>query len=114
MKRLMKELASLSTSPIPGITLLDDQSDMSVIQAIIEGPIDTPYEEGRFRVTLKLGNDYPTSPPKGAPCVRVEFDRLVFRAARAARSLLKRRVCARARAATGGALVAARRRQATL
>ena len=66
MKRLMKELASLSTNPLPGITLVDDQNDMSVVQAIIDGPVDTPYEEGRFRITLKLGNDYPTAPPKGS------------------------------------------------
>jgi len=38
---------------------------MNVIQADIQGPESTPFEGGVFRVKLVLGDDYPTSPPKG-------------------------------------------------
>jgi ubiquitin-conjugating enzyme E2 S len=65
LKKLMKELASLTQSPPDGVTLVPNDADISLVSAIIEGPKDTPYEEGRFRISLKLPNDYPLSPPKG-------------------------------------------------
>ncbi|XP_057872991.1 ubiquitin-conjugating enzyme E2 22 isoform X2 [Cryptomeria japonica] len=38
---------------------------LSVIFADIEGPADTPYEGGLFRIKLILPQDFPCSPPKG-------------------------------------------------
>ena len=38
---------------------------MTEVEAIIDGPADTPYSGGRFRVKLSIGKDFPSSPPKG-------------------------------------------------
>ena len=35
------------------------------MQAELDGPQGTPYENGLFRIRLTLGADYPTAPPKG-------------------------------------------------
>jgi ubiquitin-conjugating enzyme E2 S len=66
MKRLMKEFAGIAAAPMEGVMLLPNEDDMTCVQALIEGPVDTPYEGGIFRVSLKLGNDFPMAPPKGS------------------------------------------------
>jgi ubiquitin-protein ligase len=66
MKRLMKEYADIAAVPMEGVMLLANEDDMTCVQALIEGPVDTPYEGGIFRVSLKLGNDFPMAPPKGS------------------------------------------------
>merc|ERR1711997_1319661 len=35
------------------------------VEAILEGPEDTPYFGGRFRVKLSIVKDFPASPPLG-------------------------------------------------
>ena len=35
------------------------------VEAVIEGPADTPYFGGKFRVKLTIGKDFPAAPPKG-------------------------------------------------
>ena len=65
MKRLLKELASIESAPLEGIVVLANHDDLTTIVAILEGPKDTPYEGGRFRIKLKLGSDFPNAPPKG-------------------------------------------------
>lgn len=35
------------------------------VQAELEGPQGTPYEQGLFRIRLCLGAEYPQAPPKG-------------------------------------------------
>ncbi len=35
------------------------------MEAIIDGPADTPYFGGRFRVKLTISKDFPASPPMG-------------------------------------------------
>jgi ubiquitin-protein ligase len=61
----LKEYASIAASPMEGVMLLPNEDDLTCVQALIEGPVDTPYHGGVFRVRLKLGNDFPMAPPKG-------------------------------------------------
>jgi ubiquitin-conjugating enzyme E2 S len=83
IKRLLKEFASIAAAPLEGVTLIPTNEDLTSIQALIEGPVDTPYEGGVFRVRLKLSNDFPAAPPKGASVEKVvtvtfaEFDGLL-------------------------------------
>merc|ERR1712117_50585 len=42
-----------------------NDDDITELQAVIDGPADTPYVGGRFRVKLALDKDFPQSPPKG-------------------------------------------------
>eukprot|EP01039_Chlorochromonas_danica_P005228 gene5228-5761_t len=43
----------------------EDSSSVSEIHAFIDGPEETPFYGGRFRMKLVLSEDYPNSPPKG-------------------------------------------------
>jgi len=65
IRRILHEIKELTTSPPEGIKMTPNEEDVSDIQAIIEGPAGTPYEGGQFKVSLKLGPDFPNSPPKG-------------------------------------------------
>lgn len=48
-----------------GIKIIINESDITDVQAEIEGPIGTPYEGGVFRCKLAVENDFPNNPPKG-------------------------------------------------
>ncbi|XP_047310835.1 ubiquitin-conjugating enzyme E2 22-like [Impatiens glandulifera] len=65
IKKLAKELKSLTESPPEGIRVNVNDDDFSIIYADIEGPAGTPYENGVFRMKLVLNHDYPDTPPKG-------------------------------------------------
>lgn len=65
IKKVVKELTSLSSDPPEGIKVFTNEQDVTDIQATIEGPAGTPYEGGLFRVKLVLGKDFPSAPPKG-------------------------------------------------
>eukprot|EP00056_Hartaetosiga_gracilis_P000034 m.35455 g.35455 ORF g.35455 m.35455 type:complete len:193 (+) comp10019_c0_seq1:217-795(+) len=65
LKRVAKELKSLSKSSPEGINVHINEEDLTDIQATITGPESTPYEGGVFRIKLTLSADFPQSPPKG-------------------------------------------------
>eukprot|EP00842_Homolaphlyctis_polyrhiza_P005266 jgi/Hompol1/5740/HPOL_004664-RA len=65
VKRIARELAEVRTSPPEGIQLIPNDENILDIQAWIQGPTETPYESGCFRVQLVLSSDFPQSPPKG-------------------------------------------------
>merc|ERR1712179_517394 len=65
IRQIGREIQTLTSDPMEGVSLLFNDQDMTDIQAIIEGPTDTPYAGGKFRIKLSIGNDYPGSPPKG-------------------------------------------------
>lgn len=60
-----REMGKLMSEPLEGITVLCNDKNMSDVEAIIDGPADTPYHGGKFRVKLVIGGDFPASPPKG-------------------------------------------------
>lgn len=64
IRQVMKEMRSLIDSPLEGIKIQINDSDVTDIQAFIEGPSGTPYSSGLFRVKLTLGKDFPQTPPK--------------------------------------------------
>ncbi|XP_055844137.1 ubiquitin-conjugating enzyme E2 S [Episyrphus balteatus] len=64
IRQVMKEMRSLIDSPLEGIKIQINDSDVTDIQAFIEGPSGTPYSSGAFRVKLTLGKDFPQTPPK--------------------------------------------------
>jgi len=65
IRRIMKEIAELVQKPPEGIKVFQNEENISDVEAVIEGPAGTPYYGGYFRVQLKLGPDFPNSPPKG-------------------------------------------------
>ncbi|KAF6151916.1 hypothetical protein GIB67_010490 [Kingdonia uniflora] len=65
IKQLAKELKNLDETPPDGIKVVINEDNFSTIYADIEGPAETPYENGVFRMKLILSHDFPHSPPKG-------------------------------------------------
>ncbi len=84
IRKVAGEMRKLMETPIDGVKIIPNESDITDIQAIIEGPgtstsrlihaihplivlssVDTPYQGGAFRVKLKLGAEFPAAPPKG-------------------------------------------------
>ena len=55
--RLIKECRKLATQPPEGITVYFNEDNVTDIQADIDGPVNTPYEGGRFRIQLLLGKE---------------------------------------------------------
>ncbi|RNA15643.1 Ubiquitin-conjugating enzyme E2 S [Brachionus plicatilis] len=64
IKRILKEIAEISSEPLDGIKLISNDQDVSDIQALIDGPADTPFFGGLFRVKLILSKGFPVQPPK--------------------------------------------------
>ena len=65
MRYISKEIKELVEKPMEGIHVIINDDDITELQAVIDGPADTPYVGGRFRVKLALDKDFPQSPPKG-------------------------------------------------
>jgi ubiquitin-conjugating enzyme E2 S len=64
VSKVVKELRKLSRSPPDGIKYIPTEK-IGEVHAEIEGPSETPYEGGVFRIKLVLGSDFPTAPPRG-------------------------------------------------
>eukprot|EP00659_Diplonema_papillatum_P012040 gene12040-18598_t len=63
-KQVMAGLSDLLKYPIDGIDV-HPTDDISIIEADIQGPVDTPFEGGIFNVRLIMESGYPSVPPKG-------------------------------------------------
>jgi ubiquitin-conjugating enzyme E2 S len=64
IRRLVKELTELQNDSCEGIKVNMNFTDVTDIQATIDGPAGTPYHGGAFKVKLALSKDFPASPPK--------------------------------------------------
>jgi len=60
----MKEVQAICNNPPEGIQVIFSEDNITDIQADIDGPVQTPFEGGLFRVKLVLGQDFPSQPPK--------------------------------------------------
>ncbi|KAF8496228.1 ubiquitin-conjugating enzyme/RWD-like protein [Russula emetica] len=64
MRRLMRELKELRTSPPEGIRIQLSEESMLDLVGIIEGPEGTPYQGGYFRVKFEFTDEFPAAPPR--------------------------------------------------
>ena len=74
ISRVMGEIRQLVRSKADGIEYVADSKDsesVSEVHAIITGPEGTPFDGGKFRMKLVLGEDYPTSPPRGLSLIHI-------------------------------------------
>lgn len=65
VQQLVRELNELTQKPADGITVHINEDNITDVQADIEGPADTPFEGGVFRMKLVLSADFPQNAPKG-------------------------------------------------
>jgi len=61
---VLRHLSVLQQSKLDGIRLLVNDDDPLDIQALVAGPIQTPYEGGTYRVKICIGAEFPQLPPK--------------------------------------------------
>eukprot|EP00294_Goniomonas_avonlea_P014777 CAMPEP_0114541880 /NCGR_PEP_ID=MMETSP0114-20121206/1540_1 /TAXON_ID=31324 /ORGANISM="Goniomonas sp, Strain m" /LENGTH=151 /DNA_ID=CAMNT_0001726145 /DNA_START=11 /DNA_END=466 /DNA_ORIENTATION=+ len=64
-KRIQKEIKTLMEQPAPGITAQPNPSNLRYFDCVqIDGPHDSPYQGGRYKLELFLPSEYPMAPPK--------------------------------------------------
>eukprot|EP00181_Compsopogon_caeruleus_P002679 CAMPEP_0184680302 /NCGR_PEP_ID=MMETSP0312-20130426/3169_1 /TAXON_ID=31354 /ORGANISM="Compsopogon coeruleus, Strain SAG 36.94" /LENGTH=130 /DNA_ID=CAMNT_0027130309 /DNA_START=141 /DNA_END=529 /DNA_ORIENTATION=+ len=63
--QVVKAVRLLMSEPINGIRVDVEENNVSEIQAEVEGPEETPYYGGIFRMKLILTSSFPSVPPKG-------------------------------------------------
>ena len=61
INRLSKELDKLKKETVEGFTL-EEFSNIMLWQGTLEGPKDTPYENGKFKIQFTFDTDYPIKP----------------------------------------------------
>ena len=63
--RLKKDYEEFKRNrPLGGIGGPISQYNLKNWEVIIPGPLDSPFEGGRFKIKIDLPDDYPNSPPK--------------------------------------------------
>ena len=68
------ELIWLLICPLwTGITLEADPNDPRHFVGVLNGPDDTPYSGGVFRIDINIPSDYPFGPPKMKFITKVRF-----------------------------------------
>lgn len=62
-KAVQKEHKLLRSSLPFGVWVRSFEDRLDLMSVLIEGPKNTPYEDGLFAFDIQLGHDYPVSPP---------------------------------------------------
>ncbi|KAF1831110.1 ubiquitin-conjugating enzyme [Decorospora gaudefroyi] len=63
-KRIIKETERLVREPVQGISATPHDDNLRYFDVTIDGPSQSPYEGGVFKLELFLPDDYPMTPPK--------------------------------------------------
>ncbi|ODV62427.1 E2 ubiquitin-conjugating protein UBC13 [Ascoidea rubescens DSM 1968] len=63
-RRIIKETERLVSDPVPGISAIPHDDNLRYFDVLIEGPTQSPYEGGLFKLELFLPDDYPMMAPK--------------------------------------------------
>ncbi|XP_053623356.1 ubiquitin-conjugating enzyme E2 S [Plodia interpunctella] len=71
MRGISRELRRLAARPPAGVKLVLRDDDLTDVVAHIDGPADTPYAGGVFRVRLVLGREFPAAPPRAFFLTRI-------------------------------------------
>lgn len=58
-----KEINRFKTDPVEGISIAPHEENIRYIDAYIAGPQGSPYEGGKFKLEIFLGEGYPMDPP---------------------------------------------------
>ncbi|CAK1581416.1 unnamed protein product [Parnassius mnemosyne] len=64
LRGVVREVRRLAANPPAGIKVVLRDDDLTDVIALIDGPADTPYAGGVFRVRLALGREFPAAPPR--------------------------------------------------
>lgn len=64
MNAVLRQVGGLSEEKLDGVHMVMNEDDPLDIQALVEGPAQTPYEGGTYRVKICLPADFPAQPPR--------------------------------------------------
>ena len=64
IKRVLKELSNWEEIPYEDVYIEHEEDDMFNWKGYIFGPPDTPYENGKFKFSINLPQEYPFKPIK--------------------------------------------------
>ena len=59
----MQDFRRLQSDPVEGITACPHADNILLWDAVIFGPVDTPFEDGTFKLSLTFDESYPTKAP---------------------------------------------------
>jgi ubiquitin-protein ligase len=62
-KSVQREHKLLRTSLPPGVHVRTFEDRLDLLSIMIEGPKNTPYEDGLFYFDIQMGREYPNTPP---------------------------------------------------
>ena len=63
IKRLTKELNDMKKNDIPNLSAGPVNNNLFEWEAVILGPVQTPYEGGVFNLNISIPSNYPFKPP---------------------------------------------------
>ena len=63
----MQDFRRLQSDPVEGITACPHADNILLWDAVIFGPVDTPFEDGTFKLSLTFDESYPTKAPNWLP-----------------------------------------------
>mmetsp|Transcript_80840 Transcript_80840/g.112280 ORF Transcript_80840/g.112280 Transcript_80840/m.112280 type:complete len:152 (+) Transcript_80840:1-456(+) len=63
-RRIVKETQNLAKDPVPGISATPYEDNLRYFNVVLEGPPDSPYKGGIFKMELFLPEEYPMVAPK--------------------------------------------------
>ncbi len=65
VKRITKELSDFAANGIAGINIeCPDEKNIFNQIGWVEGPADTPYEGGQWKLSITFPDNYPMRPPR--------------------------------------------------
>ena len=64
-KILWRQQQDLINKHPDGVRIIINEEDPLDINAVVEGPLDTPYQGGLFKVKIVICQDFPNIAPKG-------------------------------------------------
>jgi ubiquitin-conjugating enzyme E2 A len=65
-KRLFTEQENWNKAPLPNVALIPLRDNLTQWEAVFDGPESTPYEGGKFHLSIDIPKAYPFKPPKVA------------------------------------------------
>ncbi|XP_054271002.1 ubiquitin-conjugating enzyme E2 Z-like [Macrosteles quadrilineatus] len=64
LSRIKRDLVAIHNDPAPGIHVVADEQDITLVHCLLVGPDNTPYEGGFFYFIVRFPPNYPIAPPK--------------------------------------------------
>ncbi|MEQ2200881.1 Ubiquitin-conjugating enzyme E2 A [Xenoophorus captivus] len=62
-RRLMRDFKRLQEDPPTGVSGAPSENNIMLWNAVIFGPVGTPFEDGTFKLLIEFSEEYPNKPP---------------------------------------------------